>query len=191
MPYLVRNYAISYVPSASVLATLRSERQPSSSLQQTFLAYADPVYSANDVNQPNPVRSAVRTAFGEDTPWKLTQLPRTRQEVQQIARLYPDEQVALFLGAQASEENVKADGRLSQYRFLHFAAHGLLNENKPQYSGLILSLPVQEEGRRQKAEGRKRKAVSSQRTNSQPGTRDQGQGTPSKTACYRCTRFSI
>jgi CHAT domain-containing protein len=147
LPYLVRNFAISYVPSASVLASLRQPRQQPTSPQKTFLAYADPAYGANELNQATPVRSAVRSAFGDDKPWKLRRLTQSRTEVQQIARLYPREQVNLFLGGQASEANVKAEGRLNQYRFLHFAAHGLLNENKPQFSGLILSLPQQEDSR--------------------------------------------
>jgi CHAT domain-containing protein len=86
------------------------------------------------------VRSAVRSAFGEAKPWKLERLVQSRREVQQIAKLYPNDEVALFLREQAREENVKAEGRLSHYRLIHFAAHGLLNENKPQYSGLVLTL---------------------------------------------------
>jgi CHAT domain-containing protein len=37
---------------------------------------------------------------------------------------------------------------LSQYRFLHFATHGLLNSQQPELSGLVLSL-VDEQGQPQ------------------------------------------
>ncbi|MBI4468390.1 MAG: CHAT domain-containing protein [Acidobacteria bacterium] len=77
----------------------------------------------------------------QQPPGKLKQLPWTRREAERIARLYDDQQVSLFLGERASEENVKAEDWLGNHRFVHFAAHGLLNENEPQFSGLILSIP--------------------------------------------------
>lgn len=39
-------------------------------------------------------------------------------------------------------------GELSQYRYIHFATHGLLNSSHPELSGIVLSL-VDEQGRRQ------------------------------------------
>jgi CHAT domain-containing protein len=146
-PYLVRDYTISYTPSASALASLRRLRQSKPAPPKTFLAYADPAYGATEPAEAGPVRSAVRSAFGEDKPWKLDRLPQSREEVNHIAALYPQDQVRVFLQQDAREENVKAEAQLSQYRFVHFAAHGLLNENKPQYSGLVLTLPVEEDPR--------------------------------------------
>jgi CHAT domain-containing protein/Flp pilus assembly protein TadD len=140
LPYLIRNYAISYVPSASVLASLRRQGDQPSPPSKSFVAYADPAYGEQELDQVSPAQAAIRSTFGEMQPWKLKRLRHSRSEVERIARLYP-KQADFFLGDQAREENVKADGRLGQYRFLHFATHGLLNENKPQYSGLILNLP--------------------------------------------------
>ena len=139
-PYLVRDYAISYVPSASVLATLRSRPQEKSGLRKTFLAFADPVYGNEPEAEAGLVQSHLRGAFGDQRSWKLERLPESRREVEQIASLYAQDKVSLLLGQQATEENVKTAGRLSQYRFIHFATHGLLNEESPPYSGLVLSL---------------------------------------------------
>jgi CHAT domain-containing protein/Tfp pilus assembly protein PilF len=144
-PYLVRDYSISYVPSAGVLASLRDPGQEGSGRRKTFLACADPVYGTNPPQETSPLRAALPSAFGESKSWKLERLQQSRREVTQIAKLYAKDEVALLVGAQANEENVKAEGRLSHYRFIHFAAHGLLNETKPQYSGLILSLPHSQE----------------------------------------------
>jgi CHAT domain-containing protein len=140
-PYLVRDYAISYVPSASVLASLMRDRDDRQRPEKVFLAYADPAYGAQQPEETSAVGSAVRSAFGQGKPWKLKRLAWSRTEARRIARLYPAEEIGLFLGEHASEENVKAEGRIDQYRFVHFAAHGLLNENKPQYSGIVLTLP--------------------------------------------------
>jgi CHAT domain-containing protein len=39
----------------------------------------------------------------------------------------------------ASEANVEGKD-LSRYRVLHFATHGLLNAERPQFTGVVLSL---------------------------------------------------
>lgn len=140
LPYLLRDYAISYVPSASVLAGLRNRTEARPARAKTLLAFADPVYVSGARAEAGPVPSRLRGAFGDERIWRLGPLAESRREVEQISALYPKDQVALLLGERASEENVKTAERLSQYRFIHFATHGLLNEARPSYSGLILSL---------------------------------------------------
>jgi CHAT domain-containing protein/Tfp pilus assembly protein PilF len=141
-PYLVRDYGLSYVPSATVLASLQHARQARPARQKVLLAYADPAYGITEPSEAKAVQAAVRSAFGEATPWRLERLPHSREEANRIAALYPQEKVRVFLQDEAREENVKLEALLDQYRFVHFAAHGLLNEAKPQYSGLVLSLPA-------------------------------------------------
>ena len=106
-----------------------------------MLAFGDPVYGEKQSEQTDTVRSALGSAFGESKPWELRQLPESRREVEGIAKLYSPSAVTVFLGEKAKEENVKIEGPPRSYRFVHFAVHGLLNENQPQYSGLVLSLP--------------------------------------------------
>jgi CHAT domain-containing protein len=45
----------------------------------------------------------------------------------------------LWLDLEASEENAAARD-LKDYRIIHFATHGLLNTERPQFTGLVLSL---------------------------------------------------
>ena len=144
LPYLIRNYSISYSPSATVLANLRKSTSPRQKSGKMFLAFADPVYHKTESEQTSQIRSAFRSAFGEGKPWQLEPLPESRREVERIAKLYSPTQAGVFLGEHATEENVKSNDGPSQYRMVHFAVHGLLNENKPQYSGLVLSLPRDE-----------------------------------------------
>ena len=69
---------------------------------------------------------------------RLPRLPQTRREVQSIADLYPEKR--LYLGDNASEQQAKAAGALDA-GVVQFAVHGLLNEERPQFSGLALSMP--------------------------------------------------
>ena len=65
-------------------------------------------------------------------------LPFAKSEVESIAHFYPSSDVTLLVGNQATEENMKKL-ELNQYRNLHFASHGLINESRPQLSALVLS----------------------------------------------------
>ncbi|MGE0128718.1 MAG: CHAT domain-containing protein [Blastocatellales bacterium] len=151
--YLINNWAVSYAPSASVLASLRQAARPApENSARQFLAFADPVYEAGDQNDlavkktaPNStsnstVDMAVRGLFDDGSRWELTRLAQSRREVEEIARRYRPDQAALFLGRDAKEENVKTSSALSSARRIHFATHGLVSERQPQYSGLILTL---------------------------------------------------
>jgi len=56
-------------------------------------------------------------------------------------------QATIAMGFDASRERVMADN-LAEYRIVHFATHGLLNEDNPELSGVVLSL-VNEQGKEQ------------------------------------------
>ena len=163
LDYLLKHWAISYVPSASVLASLRRNIRPAADPSaKQFLAFADPIYragtqtelgragqkSALDAKTNNTVAQPVRGIFDGEARWELTRLAESQREVAEIARLYQPEQVALYLGSDAKEENVKGNSALTTARRIHFATHGLLSELKPQYSGLVLTLDgdVREDG---------------------------------------------
>jgi CHAT domain-containing protein len=55
----------------------------------------------------------------------------------------PGEDIA-HLGFDANRGTVMS-GELSKYRIVHFATHGILNESRPEFSGLMLSM-VDERG---------------------------------------------
>jgi tetratricopeptide (TPR) repeat protein len=70
----------------------------------------------------------------------FTPLPGTRREVETIARLFPQPEV--LLGSQANEQELErraASDRLRAFRYLHFATHGVLDDQVALRSALILS----------------------------------------------------
>jgi CHAT domain-containing protein len=68
----------------------------------------------------------------------LNRLPYTRAEVNSIGSLFPPTQRQIYLGVQARERMVKS-AALDQFRYVHFAAHGLIDELRPVRSGIALS----------------------------------------------------
>jgi tetratricopeptide (TPR) repeat protein len=78
---------------------------------------------------------------GGDGNWE--QLPGTRAEVEALRRLFPgDSPPRLLFDSQASEQQLDAlarKGELGQYRYLHLATHGEVDDRFPLRSALILS----------------------------------------------------
>nr|MBA3241238.1 CHAT domain-containing protein [Acidobacteriota bacterium] len=71
----------------------------------------------------------------------LVRLVGTREEAQRIGRLAAasGRKADTWLDLDASEANIE-ERDLRQYRVLHFATHGLLNAERPQFTGVVLSL---------------------------------------------------
>jgi CHAT domain-containing protein/tetratricopeptide (TPR) repeat protein len=121
--FLVRDFAVSYVPSAGVLHALRQRRPPNRGSPVSLIAFGDPDY---------------RQGEGSSVRWAATPLKHSRHEVETIRDLYPSGRARVFLGPDAKEENVRSLRRTGSAA-LHFSTHALLNEKRPQFSGLMLS----------------------------------------------------
>jgi CHAT domain-containing protein len=140
--YLIERFAISYAPSASALAAIREMNSRRASNSTGIVAFGDPDYT----NLQSATRKAANSPLEKNSPASLAeplfefrQLPYTRTEVNEIAALFPATERRIFLGAEAHEEHVKTTD-LSHYRYVHFAAHGKIDEEYPARSGIVLSL---------------------------------------------------
>jgi CHAT domain-containing protein/tetratricopeptide (TPR) repeat protein len=67
----------------------------------------------------------------------LGALPDAETEVKNLARIYGPSKSRLYLGSQARESVFKRDGASS--RVVHIATHGVLDDQSPMYSALILA----------------------------------------------------
>ena len=154
---LVVDHEIVTLPSASVLAVLREEfehRKPASKL---LAVLADPVFSANDSRLAQATKTAepanhtsatdVQRSVAESGLGGLVRLRFSRQEAEEIARLAGDRRSLKALDFSASRSLVTGSN-LADYRIVHFATHGLINNQNPNLSGIVLSL-VDEQGRPQ------------------------------------------
>ena len=154
LPYLLREFSVSYIPSASVLFWLEGPQQVATEAgapPMQLIAFADPLYDAK--YDERTVSSSLRDAVPEfEAPLQelglgpVRRLKGTAREVAAIASLYPSTQVRLYTGGQASEENVKGNPLVERARRIHFATHGVFNERQPELSGLRLTRTAKEDG---------------------------------------------
>lgn len=144
--YLAERFAIVYGPSASALLTVggtKGQVMP----RKTLLAFGDPITTdeklpkigAKQSSDPiSRVRSTSPAEEHAERGFSLARLPYTSDEVMGIGKLFPPDQRQLYLGADAREETVKSE-KLDEFRYIHFATHGFLDELHPGRSGILLS----------------------------------------------------
>jgi CHAT domain-containing protein/tetratricopeptide (TPR) repeat protein len=160
LPYLVKTNEVVYAPSASVVAVIRQGAvRP---VGKSLLLVADPVFNASDPRAKGAttggqssadtrglsLSSAVTDVAGAPasgpTPaggFQLLRLNGTRTEAEQIARLTRASggQADVWLDLDANEANMTTRD-IKKYRVIHIATHGLLNAERPQFTGIVLSL---------------------------------------------------
>jgi CHAT domain-containing protein/Flp pilus assembly protein TadD len=145
LPYLLRDFALAYVPSASVLPLLSDPGNWDGAAKgnfKQFVAFADPDYGPAQVAQGTsraPTRGASAARAGITGLSRLPRLKGSRIEVRQIADLYRPDDVMIYTGKNANEKHVKQNPLVETAKRLHFAAHGILNEERPALSGLRLT----------------------------------------------------
>ena len=133
---LVERFVVSYAPSASALAVLRSPARTHPAAA-TLIAVA------------NPLVSAAPTAGSRqaDLPHinLLSPVPYSAEEARRIAGLFGGAARVLD-GSRARMANLRQSG-LEHARILHFATHGLIDETRPERSGLVLTAdPPRDDG---------------------------------------------
>ncbi|MBN2200185.1 MAG: CHAT domain-containing protein [Candidatus Aminicenantes bacterium] len=134
---LLETCALSTAPSAASLIAL--EARPSRSGFVFDLAgFGSPRY-AHGAGQANETASggALRGShFGQGL--NLPPLPFSGREIRNSARFFGSDRVRLFLGDKASEAALKKN-RPSDFRIVHLAVHGLIDEEVASRSMLVFS----------------------------------------------------
>ena len=155
VPLIVTHEVLSS-PSASVLALQRSElagRQPAPKM---LAVIADPVFDRSDarfktavvdekVAVPSGMKADIRglehiaeTKDAKTERLVIRRLPFTRQEADALISLTPKNSSFKAIDFQANRTNV-LNGDLSQYKYVHFATHGVMDAQRPGLSSLVLS----------------------------------------------------
>lgn len=151
--FLVEEHEIAILPSASSLVALREGNQRDKPREGAVIAFANPVFSADDPrvtlpNQsgrslPNITQSSGErflSAFGA----MLPPVPKTGEQARAIASIAGPSRCFIAENFTANKE-MAASPRVSGFRIVHFATHGIYDDEHPEFSGLALSL-VDEKG---------------------------------------------
>ncbi len=157
---LVVDHEIISLPSASVLAVLRREIAGRASAPKQVAILADPVFASDDPRlKPQGKNGVAINRSAADTSFASTEFERATRGMSLSRLLFSRFEADAIASLASANEHIKAldfaanhaaatSAELSQYRIIHFATHGLLNEEHPELSGIVFSL-VDEKGQPQ------------------------------------------
>ncbi|MEW6322841.1 MAG: CHAT domain-containing protein [Acidobacteriota bacterium] len=123
--FLIERHTVAYAPSASSLAFLRG--RPTGGAE--VVAVGNPVIRGSDV--------ALERGAGIDRVGLLKPLAFSGLELRQIGEVY-GRAARVVEGADATEAALNPN-RLANAAVIHFATHGLVDEERPERSGLALT----------------------------------------------------
>jgi CHAT domain-containing protein len=161
---LIVEHEVVNLPSAPTIVVLRRELAGRKPAARTLAGLADPVFSKDDerispgarlaapqtaqpATDPLNERILVETAGAAPGEPRIRRLPFTRLEADQILPFVPASAGMKALDFEANRATAMSD-QLGQYRYVHFATHGLADSERPELSTIVLSL-FDEQGRPQ------------------------------------------
>ncbi len=144
-PILLTNEVV-YEPSASALRIFKTETKIEDRPRKDLLVFADPVFSRADerltgldaanMGFVSTILGTFRSGASLDT---MPRLPASEQEAKSISDVVGANQTTVRSGFAANRESV-LNSDITDYKILHFATHGLIDEKRPELSGILLSL---------------------------------------------------
>jgi len=154
---LIEEHELVYLPSASTLALVRGTWNQERRWPRTARIFADAVFEADDprigvtAHRADASRAAARVALTEPADSLrralrdvgglgtagIPRLLESRREARDIAAMGPNIDVALDF--EANREGAMSS-TLADYRVIHFATHGIIDNDHPELSGVVLSL---------------------------------------------------
>ena len=151
---MIVNHEVVILPSASVLVVLRQELAQRKRASKMVAVLADPVLQNADerVNRNRNGNAAklnpgsrpsseddVLRGLSESGALNLERLVYSRREAEAIVAFSVGEKNLKALDFDASRLTATSPG-LADYRIVHFATHGIVNNQHPALSGVVLSL---------------------------------------------------
>ncbi|MEW5821806.1 MAG: tetratricopeptide repeat protein [Cyanobacteriota bacterium] len=138
---------VSYLPSASILSFLEKNKRKEGNTNVFIAANPEISYLQNDIEKlldpgtdlnllSTRHESSVTTRALDNRSSLLLSLPNSEIEGKFIKDLYNDK-ATLLLGKQATEKAVRDN--IGQYGIYHISSHGIMDDQNPYMSGLVLS----------------------------------------------------
>jgi CHAT domain-containing protein/Tfp pilus assembly protein PilF len=131
LPWLIKDYALTILPSATSLRALRQIPRTKQKETELLIAFGDPALGGGGVTRGGAMLPSRGTFVPVEEIRKLDRLPGTKVELESIAKALgakPDN--SLYLGENATEPTVtklNTSGRLARAEVVAFATHGLIS----------------------------------------------------------------
>jgi CHAT domain-containing protein len=144
--YVLQDHALSYVPSLSVLREMRMKNAhqvrtvnnaSNVAMVKVGATATIPSPALLAIGNPSLSPGLVSRARSDDRSLSLGDLPEAEREVKDLGEIYGAQHSRILIRSAAREETIKAEA--GRFPILHFATHGLLDDENPLYSRLLLA----------------------------------------------------
>jgi CHAT domain-containing protein len=145
-PILLSNETI-YEPSAQTLAALAKIRKQPIANAKNLLVFSDPIFTSDDARFPSeklvaetqPAQMTLNERFRfVESLGRLPRLAASKDESETIIKTIGASDAENYSGFAATRENL-LNLKTDEFKILHFATHGYVNEEHPELSGIVLS----------------------------------------------------
>lgn len=146
--YLIQDYSVSYAYSFSLLDFISNREKVATT--NSCLAFA-PVFSERTENaRMTASTQELHGIVARDLVDKsraftrngtfIEPLPGTEKEIRRIDEIVRSTgMTSKYFTFEDAEEGVLKSGILKEFKYIHFATHGFINEANPAYSGILMS----------------------------------------------------
>ncbi|MCX7974041.1 MAG: CHAT domain-containing protein [Candidatus Aminicenantes bacterium] len=139
LEYLVKKYNMIYAPSVSSLFVIKKENKENEVLHKEVLAIGYPKYKnilAIDIGKNENKLKENMYIFQNEIRFKP--LPYSRKEIKYIKNIFGRDKIDVLMREKAKESILK-NMNIINYKIIHFACHGYIDESFPFRSSLILT----------------------------------------------------
>lgn len=137
---LLNDHEVVVSPSAAVSTILQKRRRERTPAPQLLAVLGDPLY---ELDAPSGTQSSVRESAAALLGTSEIYLSFLKYEVKEIEKLqkrYAPREEASFLKQEQVYRATATAQSLKNYRIIHYATHGVFDDEDPETSGLLLSL---------------------------------------------------
>ncbi|HSE18088.1 MAG TPA: CHAT domain-containing tetratricopeptide repeat protein [Pyrinomonadaceae bacterium] len=150
--YLMEDHEIVQLPSIATLRAIRAEKKNHNATGKIAAVIADPVFTKSDTRVQGSSLAVASAAPGvernESTERAVESLRRSggparliysAEEADAIAAAAPSGTTMIAKGFDATRETAM-DPDLGEYQIVHFATHGFLDSEHPEFSSIVLTM---------------------------------------------------
>jgi len=135
LQWLVQDYRISYAPSITSFREILLRKQGDDQ-KKDILSFGNPYFGEYEGTK-NSFAALSRDETQGD--FRFNPLKYSQLEVDRIAALFKKNRRDVYTGEEATETSLKR-AVLTDYKIVHFATHGLIDNRNPARSSIVLSL---------------------------------------------------
>ncbi len=154
MPYLVKDYAVSYTFSANLLyKTFLNEKTLREKAQKELFTVAPIVFegSYGSVVKEKKTKSYEEAGVAPAVRKKVeglksSTLPGSKVESEQIDSVFrANNKESILLQYDKASEDMFKRSNISDYQYVHIASHGFVNQEEPEFSGILFHADTTQE----------------------------------------------